>query len=253
MRIGYVCCLLPGVIAATAASAAASSSPAFGKGESLQTLILAPYLWAPNISGSIGLAGLRVPLQLSSNLLFKGVNTGGMGYARWQRGDRFAYAEGIFISFGEKSFAPFFGESVDSKLRFGEVGGGVVRRRSLGARGAMTFSPYAGLRYTRLTVDVAGVLLTTGSKNQWLDPAAGLLLNFPLAGRFDLISKLDAAGFGISSNEYYSALAVVNCRFGGHLQVAAGYRWTKAHYRSSGGVNFDLDGRGPLLGLQYSI
>ena len=108
----------------------------------------------------------------------------------------------------------------------------------------MTFSPYAGLRYTRLTVDVAGVLLTTGRKNQWVDPAAG---------RFDLISKLDAAGFGISSNEYYSALAVVNCRLGGQLQVAAGYRWSKAHYRSSGGVNFDLDGRGPLLGLQYSI
>ena len=102
MRFGYMCCLLPGVIAAPAASAAASSSPAFGMGESQQTLILAPYLWAPNISGSIGLAGLRVPLQLSSNLLFKGVNTGGMGYARWQRGDRFAYAEGIFISFGEK-------------------------------------------------------------------------------------------------------------------------------------------------------
>lgn len=37
------------------------------------------------------------------------------------------------------------------------------------------------------------------------------------------------------------------------MHFAAGYRWSKAHYRNNGGPDFDLEGHGPLLGFQYTV
>ena len=54
---------------------------------------LAPYIWAPDLSGPVGFGGINVPLQLRASQLFKDVQTGGMGYACWQKHDHFVYLE----------------------------------------------------------------------------------------------------------------------------------------------------------------
>ena len=216
------------------------------------SLTLAPYVWAPDLSGSVGFGGINVPLQLRASQLFKDVQTGGMGYARWQKHDHFVYLEGIFIDFSANSFAPFFGQSVESSLRFGEFGAGTERGIKLMSRDAR-LSAYGGVRYTRLKARVAGNFLNAESVDRWIDPALGILLEVPVADRFSIITKIDAAGFGISKNHYYSALGVLEYRVTKRATLAGGYRWASAHYASADGLGFVLDGRGPMAGLRYVI
>lgn len=244
LRASILCSLLCASLATAAAAPAAAEKP--------QAITLAPYAWLPNLTGSVGIGGLNVPLQLRATQLFSDVQAGGMGYCRWQKGDRFIYLDGIFIDFSAKSFGPFFGQSVLAGLRFGELGVGMQRRVGvLGQESVLAL--YGGAHYTRIRASVTGEFLNAASVDRWIDPVIGMVWEMPLAGRLSLTAKVDGAGFGVTRNHYYSGLAVLEYRISRRAALAAGYRWSSAHYVSSDGLGFTLEGQGPMLGLRYIL
>jgi len=202
------------------------------------------------MSGTIGLSGIDVPLNLQSTELLSGVKSGGMGYAQWQSEGWFIYLEGIFIDFGEKNFAPLFNQSVDALLLFAESGGGVNLDLAQGIR----VSPYLGVRLIKLQVDVKGPLLHQTVEQEWVDPVAGALVNVPLTTRVSWVTKADAGGFNVNNNNYQSVATLLVYDINRRWSMGAGYRYANFDASDSGnGLTMDLEGHGPMAGLQVSF
>jgi hypothetical protein len=234
-------------------SCAAGALAATTVGDAGSSITIAPYVWLPDLSGSAGLGALSVPIQFGSNALIRGVKSGGMGYLSWQRQNHFAYLDGIFINFGDKNFAPFFGENVDASVKFGEVGGGVERELQLVAGRTVRIAPYAGLRFVEVHVAMTGALLDSAATRHWLDPAAGCIVQLPLNKTWEIVGKFDGAAFGLAGNHYYNALALLDYRAGKNWTIDAGYRYSKADMGDARGLNLDLTGTGPMVGFRYTI
>lgn len=220
-------------------------------------VVLAPYAWALNMSGSIGLNGIDVPLDLQSTELLDGIKSGGMGYLQWHRGPGFFYLEGIQIDFGQKNFAPLFNQSVDASLLFVETGYGLTLDidAPLPGDGNLRISPYIGGRVIKINVDVNGPLLHQTVKEDWVDPVLGAIIQAPLSRRFTGVAKIDAAGFNSNGSNYQSIAALVLYSVNDRWSLGAGYRFSafEASARETGGVTMDLEGHGPMAGLQYSF
>lgn len=209
-------------------------------------LIVAPYAWALNMSGTIGLNGIDVPLNLQSTELLSGVKSGGMGYAQWQNERWFLYLEGIFIDFGKKNFAPLFNQSVEASVLFVETGAGLNFDVAKGVR----ISPYVGARLIKLEVDVKGPLLHQTVKQEWVDPVAGALVQVPLSERFTWVTKADAGGFNVNGNNYQSVATLMVYGINARWSLGAGYRYATFDASGSDGLTMDLEGHGPMGGLQ---
>lgn len=218
--------------------------------------VLAPYAWGISMSGTVGLNGLAVPLDLQTNELLRGTKSGGMGYLQWPTEKGFFYLEALGINFGQQDFQPLFNQSVDASLYMGEVGYGwnIATDTPYSAAGTTTVSPYLGVRSTKLKVVVDGPLLQQTVKQSWLYPIVGAILQGPVYGSISYVAKFDVGGFGVDGARYRSALGVLRYAFDQHWAVALGYR--VSHFDSSdtgNGLTMDLTGKGPLAGLQYTF
>lgn len=217
------------------------------------TLTIAPYFWLPDISGSVSLGGMSVPVNLSGTAILSDVESGGMAYARWHRGDHFFYLDTTFVDYHDPRSPLFFAQQADATVVVGEIGGGPVINAGVGENLLLDVAPYMGVRFTHVNAEVSGPLVNFSASNEWLDPMAGILMEMPVANNLRLISKLEAGGLVISDNDYYSALAVIDYRFAARWTLSGGYRWSRGRYRSQAGLNASLTGHGPLIGVTYSV
>jgi len=247
--INYACALL----------AACSGAPAFAQtlAPTASPAFIAPYLWAMNISGSIGLDGLSVPVNLASYQLARGVKAGGMGYAQYPVGDNFVYLDGLGVSFGERHFQTFFGQNLNAGLAMGDAGLGrnFMVDPAIPVVGRGVISPYVGARILTLTARVDGPQLRQRFSKNWYQPVLGVLVQGPLAPRFSYVVKLDAGGFNVNDSRYRSAIVVLRYTITRNWSVAGGYR--AADFYSGGasaaGLSLNLAGAGPLVGVQLSF
>ena len=218
--------------------------------------VIAPYAWAINMTGTVGLNGLAVPLNLQTAELLRGVKSAGMGYLQWPTTHGFFYAEGLGIDFGQKKFQPLFNQSVEASLYMGEIGYGwnfdVDTRYPVD--GVTQISPYLGARKINVKVKVDGPLLVQTVKQDWLTPVIGVIAQGPLCHKLAYVVKLDAGGFNRQGSDYRSALAMLRYSFDSHWAVALGYRASRFKSSDTGnGLTMDLTGKGPLAGLQYTF
>lgn len=246
------CALLLALAATTRAYAQTEDGAA---ADAPPRLVVAPYAWAMDLSGKIGLNGIAVPLDLQSTELLRGVKRGGMGYLQWHTDKGFFYFEGLQIDFGQKDFQPLFNQSVKVSLGMSELGYGwkFDIDTDLSATGKAQLSPYLGARYVDLKVDVDGPLLHQTIKENWTDPVLGLILQAPISQRLSYVVKVDASGFGTDGNNYRSGVAILRYAFDRQWSLAAGYRISRFKTDTTGsGLAIDIKGSGPLVGLQFT-
>src|SRR5690606_1875193 len=151
------------------AATASAASPAEG-GDSPEWL-LAPYLWAPDFKGTVGLGGITLPLDVRADEMLRDVDAGAMGLLRWTQGSHFLYLEGMGLAWSNPRFEAFYDQNVKATLIFAELGYGRHFRVDLPAiaRGLTLVSPYVGLRYATLDMQIVRT-------ERILDPVIGLLL-----------------------------------------------------------------------------
>ena len=242
-------------IAGVVASSGAALAHAEDGVDAPPRLVVAPYAWALDLSGTIGLNGIAVPLDLQSTELLRGVKRGGMGYLQWHTDRGFFYFEGLGIDFGQKNFRPLFNQSVKVSLDMAEIGYGwkFDVDSNLSASGTVQLSPYLGTRAIALKVSVNGPLLNQTIKESWTDPVLGIIAQAPLSRRLSYVVKLDASGFGSRGNNYRSGVAILRYAFDRQWAIAAGYRVSRFKTDTTGsGLAIDIKGSGPLVGLQFT-
>lgn len=224
---------------------------------SAATWTVAPYAWAPNLRGSVGIEGLSVPIDVRVEELAGSVKSGAMGYLRRIQGRHMIYAEGLGVDFEDGSLDQFRNLPVQAQIIFAEVGYGyrIPMRSALPNGGIIHVTPYVGLRHAQLDVYVEAPLRDLSAEEQWLDPALGVLIEGPVRGRVAYTFKIDGAGFGIGRDRYASGLIALTWRFTENLSLGAGYRLSRFHAEPGGenALELELTGSGPKLGLAYSF
>lgn len=221
------------------------------------TWMIAPYVWGPSVEGSVGIGGLSVPLDVGISELGSGIEAGGMGYLRWTRDRNFLHAEGLGLQFSDRRFEPFFNLDVDATVVFAELGAGrhFYMDVSFPASGQLQISPYAGVRHVRLKVEASDPRQSLQADDNWFDLTLGLILQAPLTQRLSYLAKLDAAGFDLDRDWYWSAQFGFNYDFGSALSGVVGYRVTRFDADAGGGndLNLQLRASGPIIGVIYEF
>ena len=235
---------------ATVGSAALVHIPA--EAETMQ-LTTTPYIWAPTLNGTTSLGPVEVPVHITPKDFAQGIEVGGMGYIRLDGRRRFVYIEGIVVNYDNVSFRPFFGQSLTSKVRFGEIGTGLNRTIRLNDNAAIKVSPYIGIHHFSNRSFTAGNILTAETKGRWTNPVAGVTFEIPINGRFSLAGKVDAAGFGLTRTHYISGAAMIDVRLNKSIRLDLGYRIAKGDFDSTTGLALDVHGGGPMLALRYAV
>jgi hypothetical protein len=246
---------LCGAASGIAAADTVPPAPAIHDGTSSWTIT--PYLWGPDIKGSVSLGNLAVPLDVGIKELGSGIKFGAMGHVQWRRDHHFVYFEGLDLAFGNRAFAPFFAQNIKASVIFVEAGYGRLYQQKLSilTHGPLRLSPYVGLRHVRLAVEVINSLQSLQVRDTWLDPAIGVIAEAPLSGSLSLALKSDVAGLGVGHDHYWNWIASFRYRFNPTWTVAAGYRATGFHADPGDGnqATLRLRGNGPLLALSASF
>ena len=218
---------------------------------------IAPYVWAPNLQGSVGIEGLSVPIDVRVEELAGSVKAGAMGYLRRVKGRHMIYAEGLGVDFEDGSLDQFRNLPVQAKIIFAEVGYGyrIPMRSALPNGGIIHVTPCIGLRHAQLDVAVTAPLRSLAADDEWLDPSLGVIVEGPVRGRMEYAIKIDGAGFGLGRDRYASGLVALTYRITDSLQIGAGYRLSRFHAEPGGenDLELELTGSGPKLGLAYSL
>lgn len=245
--------LLIGLIAWAIATTSVSASDPSNDAE----WTLAPYAWALNFSGRVGIGGQSVPLDVDAEELVGSIKAGAMGYARRVQGPHMLYAEGLGFDFEDRSLEQFNDLPTRAQALFVELGYGYrfEQASALPNGGIITLTPYVGLRHASLDIaaDVPFPFADVAADEQWLDPVLGLLVEGPIRGRLAYVLKLDGAGFGLGQDHYSSGALYAVYRFEKSWMLGGGYRISRFNADPGGDNDLTLRllGRGPALGLGY--
>lgn len=232
---------------------AAPESDSDTTSETSKTIIeIAPYGWGTGLSGNIGLQGLSVPINLDTIDLVDDVEAGGMGLVRARHGDYFLLGEGIWLKYKNPVSDFFFDQRVDAELKFASLGAGKIWSVPH-SQGQLEIAAFAGLQYAEVGATIAGPLGAISSNNEWIDPIAGIMLEYNPHTRWRFGAKLDASGWLDSDTEQVSVHGMATYALTDHIALSAGYRWADANFFGDDGLILELQGNGPLIGAVFTF
>ncbi len=213
-------------------------------------------IYAPlmGLEGDIGIAGLSAAVDIPFEDILENLDAGASlafegRYGKWSLTGDF-----IWLKLSD-SFHPAF----NSRLNFRQeqIAASLVLGYALFDNGCTTLDLLAGGALTHINADLE--LLTPGlpvtvrrasGSRTWIDPFIGLRLRHQISDRWTLWFRGEYGGFGVSSDEYWQAIAGISYRIGEHTSLALAYRIIAVDY-DRGNFQYDTEMSGPNLGLVF--
>lgn len=125
--------------------------------------------------------------------------------------------------------------------------------------GPHAFEGLGGARYFDMDVEVkaAGTTVSTGGKQEWLDPIIGLRYIWQISEKWRLSLRGDIGGFGIgdASDFAWNAVGLIGWQPWKHVGFLGGYQALDVDYETGSGINkfkFDMLMHGPLLAVNIT-
>ena len=240
------CALCVVLVAGTAATASAQSAASQTPSDDV-TYVIAPYLIAAGMSGTVGVKGFDSTVDMSASDVLSHLKGGFMGY------------------FGAKKNGWGFGvDTIYSKLGTDPVTKGPITVEPSASTGLYTFlasrriTPAAdlvfGVRVTSTTTTLAftsPITRTLDGTKTWVDPVAGVNVALPLGAKAKFTMLADLGGFGTSSTISVDLLPAVQFRVAKHAWLALGYRYIYDDYNDDAGFVYKVTIQGPAFGVVF--
>lgn len=204
------------------------------------------------ISGDAQVGNRELEVDVSVDELIEKLEIGGILGYRAESAKWCFMAEGAFVGLGQSNH----GISMDIDLAVFEVDAGYRFNERLEA--------FAGLRYTKLNVELAttspisGDPLRLQNDDDFLDPIVGLRFATPLSdsGKWWLQGRGDLGGFGVSMDLEWQAILDLGWRPSESWSFWLGYRALNQDFEDAGKddrLAMDVLYQGPQLGVAYSF
>ena len=207
-----------------------------------------PYLWFPNISGTIATEPLpkatfeSPDLGLLDNVDFATSATFTARDDAWVVLSEFSYTKlGLNESISGSEL------SVDSAVYWATLAGG----HSIVAGSAGRVDAFGGVRYTFLDGDVessGGVSGSNRNNQDWFDPLVGFEASGNIAERWRLGLLADVGGFGVGSDFAYEIWPSVSWTYNDIITLHAGYRLLSMDFKR-GELEYDVREAGWIVGF----
>ena len=225
---------------------------------------VAPYFWAAEIEGDVGLGNLETDVDMSFNDILSNLKFGAMMLAEVRK-DRFGFFFApLFVRLGDDTNEGPLDFDVTGDIAV--VGGGAFYRIAewdLDRHGEEPsrkawIEPLAGLRYTYMRVDMdiegpLGLNPDVDKDRDWVDPIIGTSAGIELSKHWVLLAEGDIGGFGVGSDFTWNALALISYQtsvFGIATQLSAGYRALSWDYDHDN-FKWDVVMHGPIAGVVF--
>jgi hypothetical protein len=207
-----------------------------------------PYLWFPNISGTIATEPLpsarfeSPDLGLLANVDFATSATFTARSDAWVVLSDFSYTKlGLDESLSGSEL------SIDSAVYWATLAGG----HSIVAGPAGRVDVFGGMRYTFLDGDVestGGVSGSNRDNQDWLDPLVGFEASGRIAERWRLGLLADVGGFGVGSDFAYEIWPSASWTYNEIITLHVGYRLLSMDFDRSD-VTYDVTEAGWIVGF----
>ena len=207
-----------------------------------------PYLWFPNISGTIATdplptATFETPeLGLLDNVEFATSATFTARDDDWVVLSDFSYTKlGLDENISGSNL------SIDSAVYWAMIAGG----HSIASGPAGRIDLFGGFRYTFLDGDIessGGVSGSNRNNQDWFDPLVGFDASAKLAERWSVGLLADIGGFGVGSDLAYEIWPRVSWGYNEIITLNVGYRLLAMDFERSD-VTYDVTEAGWIVGV----
>jgi hypothetical protein len=221
---------------------------------------IAPYIWAMNMNGRVGVGNLTSHVSENFQDLLNKLEGGGMLYLDASKGKFDIFLNSVYAVLGQDSTVR--NVKVTATNRFGLFTGGVsyqVWKKDFKNLSEMSLEPYLGVRYTLNNTNVKiGPFSLTDNQN-WYDPLVGLKLNYLFTKKWISFIAGDVGGTNFNSHNSYNLNGYIGYKptsFHDWVTVFAGYRYLYQNYKTGSGRNryvWDMRLFGPALGISVDV
>ncbi|MEX1049718.1 MAG: hypothetical protein WED15_09325 [Akkermansiaceae bacterium] len=228
-------------------SLAAPIVPAAGRADWEFTLGL--YSPMMGLKGDVGVAGRSAAIDIPFKDVLEDLDGGFMAAMELRRGPWSLTGDFIWLKLSDSyDLSPtasvvFKQEEILASLALGyEIYGNEQTRIEVLAGGALTDQD------AELQFNTGNTRVAVSGDQTWMDPFLGLRLRHRVSERWTLFARGDYGGFGVSSDEYWQALAGLSFRINDRASLALAYRAISVDYEQ-GGFTYDALSSGPNLGV----
>ncbi len=219
---------------------------------------VAPYLWAANMNGRIGIGPVTAHLSQDFADILSQLNIGGMLWLGAHKGPFGLFLNSMYIVLDDD--ATIDSIKVSERTRFGLFTAGIsyILLQKQFDQARLQLEPYVGDRYTLNNVRVNVLDRSVSDDHHWQNPIVGLRVTYDWTPRWVLQVAGDAGGTNHSSNYSYNVVGLVGykpARFQ-HAAFYLGYRNLYQVYKTGRGLNYfnwNMRQFGPLLGVNFSF
>jgi hypothetical protein len=246
-------------VAAAPAGGAASAAPA----EEKWRFSLAPYLWVPAISGTVGVGERKIDVDVSQRDAFdllSDLDAAFSLHAEASYGKVSLFLDAMYASFESDETAPVVGPvRVDVAQGLFEVG---VAYRVLdlpldhGGATRLFIEPLVGVRVLHVDTEITlfDLGLEPDGSQTWVNVMGGVRgrLSF-FDNKVGVFGRGDF-GYGTSSSTSWNAIGGVDVALASWCSLIGGYRWLGIDYSKDQAVGefvFDVVQEGPFMAIEF--
>jgi hypothetical protein len=219
-----------------------------------------PYLVFPNMNGNTGIAGLPlVAVDASPSDIFSNLQIGGMLYLEASKGKWSVGSDLLFMNL-QQDVTPgtlIKGGEVKAKQFFWELAGYRQLNNWLEVGiGGILNSVEMSMSVDRLQPGGGTINLSGSQSKTWYDPMLITRLTMPNQKKFIGQLRAEAGGFGIGSDFAWHLEVLAGYRFSKLFNLTAGYKAVGMDYTSGSGNQafvYDMAVFGPMLRLGFTF
>lgn len=245
------------ILASLACSQAHAGEPAFVPQPSPEKnweYLLAVYMPLMGIEGDVGIGPAAGSIDVPFDDILSNLDGGAMIAFEARREKWSITADFIWLKISGSTDLP---AEASLDLRQEEILATLAVGYELYGNERTTLDALAGAALTNLDLDVTlkTPLLPVTERQEsgsrtWIDPYIGLRLRHRLSDRWAVFATGIYGGFGVSSEEYWQAVAGVSYRVHENVSLALAYRMIGTDY-DRGGFVYDVEMSGPNVGLVF--
>lgn len=257
LRLALAAPLVIFTAAGEAADLAYSAPPAAVAVPGGWSIVVAPYLWAAGLNGTVGVGGRTAEIDESFGDIIADFDIGYMGVTE-VRYDRFAiFSDLTYGKLSSTDKTPFgvLANKIDTTST-SLMWTGAVEYRLFDQPGA-NLDVMAGFRLFSIgnALEFRGGPLDGFDADQtetWADPIVGIKGNIDLTARLYLTGWAMIGGFDVSSDSVWDVMGGAGYRFNDKISTVLGYRAAGVDYEADG-FTYDTVQQGPFSGVVFKF
>ena len=214
---------------------------------------IAPYFMGASMTGTSGVAGQELTVDMSFSDILDHLQFGAMGLVAARKGNWGVGGDAIWMSLGADGTAPGpAGVTGSADVNQGAFAFYGLRR--LGPAADLTFGGRVNTLQASLAFSGPGQRGADNSKT-WFDPIVGLQLRTPdPAQRWRAQIYAEIGGFGVGSTFSWQLFPTVGLNVTRRASLEFGYRWLDLDYSSGENLTlfkYDVLTQGPVMGVAF--